>query len=320
MAAGEYQAQTLVLHIVLPGFVPFQQTAMPRRVAASRDASRRSRSMARLRAVVMIQPAGRRWHAAGGPTLPVPLRRRPAPTPRRARCRPANATSTATARPYSRRNTCFDFEGLSGSSTKGRTSMGTPMARASLRPQAGAASRSGALRMSEPADLLLALDEWAVGGHDATILVAQYGRAAGRSSSHQLKIHTPAALHFLPGGVYVTHDFCPRASGGGRGATGGITHAEQILFHGAAFVARARGGRVLASPIFLYEVRRYRQFRTAVGRGSLIAFALCLTPGVGPFLRVQIFFAAAGTCLPGTRCWPGSFRVAPSHAFFFRPF
>ena len=72
---------------------------------SSREASRRRRSMARLRAVVMIQPAG-----AGG----TPLSGQRCSAVTKASCTassasamsPSDRTSTATARPYSRRKTC----------------------------------------------------------------------------------------------------------------------------------------------------------------------------------------------------------------------
>ncbi len=104
---------------------------------ASRDASRRKRSIPRLRAVVMIQPAG-----LGG--SPLSGHRRTASVnaswtaSSAASMSPKTPTSTATARPYSSRKT----RSMSTYPAIGRTSIGSVEAFAIPEAQPSAASRS----------------------------------------------------------------------------------------------------------------------------------------------------------------------------------
>src|SRR3954470_6723081 len=119
---------------------------------SAREASRRSRSIARLRAVVMIQPAG----LGGGPVAG----QRSTATANASwtassatAMSPKTRTRTATGWPYSSRKTrststaALQREPLSW---KGRTSIGRPVARASLVPQPSAASRSAASTIEKP--------------------------------------------------------------------------------------------------------------------------------------------------------------------------
>ena len=148
MAAGEYQAQAVIAHVVLLGRVLLQQL---HRGALARIARRFAAQLID-RAVARggDDPAGGRgWHAA----------LRPARERRRERVldrflgeldvteeahQNGNRTAVLAAE-YRLRSRVAQCPSMNG-----RTSMGVPMARASLRPQPSAASRSGALRMVMP--------------------------------------------------------------------------------------------------------------------------------------------------------------------------
>jgi hypothetical protein len=65
MTAREDQAQAIVVHYILLGVAARNSAAWACR--SSRDASRRRRSIARLRAVVMIHPTGLAEPARGPP-------------------------------------------------------------------------------------------------------------------------------------------------------------------------------------------------------------------------------------------------------------
>ena len=138
---------------------------------SSRDDSRRKRSIARLRAVVMIHPAG-----LGG----TPLCGHRSSAAAKASCTASSAlsmsphtrTSTDTARPYSSRKTrsiSDDGEHRSrrrsavASPWNGRTSIGSRRRARVAQPPLERVVEVGRLDDREAAEVLLALDERAVG-------------------------------------------------------------------------------------------------------------------------------------------------------------
>ena len=114
-------------------------------------------------------------------------------------------------------------------SMNGRTSIGVPMARASLRPQRERRVEIRRLEDGDAADLLLALDERTVGRDDLATLVAQHGGGTRRRESAAEYPHA-GGLHFLLDRMHVAHD---SLQGVGRRlrAAGGITHGKQVLLH-----------------------------------------------------------------------------------------
>src|SRR5580704_6968648 len=204
---------------------------------SARAASRRSRSMARLRAVVMIHPAG-----LGG---------RPASGHRRAASANASWTAssavsmspktrvrTATARPYSSRKT----PSMSASAGPGTLSpfllWGLILERPHLdrdrAREGGLAAPSqrgiqvGGLDHPEAAHVLLALDERSVGDEDVAAVRPDHGRRAGRV---QPAGEDPRAglLKLGVQRVDVGHDLLHDLWLGD--AALGVVHAEQVLLH-----------------------------------------------------------------------------------------
>src|SRR5580700_6151425 len=156
---------------------------------SARAASRRSRSMARLRAVVMIHPAGLGGSPASG-------HRRAASAnaswtaSSAVSMSPKTRVRTATARPYSSRKT----PSMSASAGPGTLSpclfRGLILERPDLdrdRARAGGLSapvqrgiQVGGLDHPEAAHVLFALDERSVGDEDVAAVLPDHGRRAGR--------------------------------------------------------------------------------------------------------------------------------------------
>src|SRR5512132_2888617 len=204
---------------------------------SARDASRRRRSMALLRAVVMIQPAG----LGGGP---VAGQRCTAAA--NASWTASSATSmspkgparTDTARPYSARNT---------RSTSAAARAGTPASVLDLalerphldgeggRPGELAGPGEGGVQVGglddgEPADVLLALGEGPVGGEDLAA-AGPHHRGRARRVQPAGEHPGPGRLELLVHRVQVAVD--PLQLLGRESGPVGLVHAEQVLLHRA---------------------------------------------------------------------------------------
>src|SRR5215831_13377740 len=217
-----------------------------------RDASRRSRSIARFRAVMMIHPAGLGGIPAGGHRSNATVNASWTDSSARSMS-PSTRTSTATARPYSLRKTCsiavWSTDGT------GPSVLGFLLERAHLdRRGAGLRGLGGpgqrgvevlGLDHPEPADVLLALGERAVGHQHFAVLDPDHRRGARRVQA--------SGEHPGPGGldlrvqrvyplVHRLHFFRRR----GRAAVIDELHAEQVLLHRGSPLGRAgfRAGRV----------------------------------------------------------------------------
>src|SRR5688500_18130344 len=210
---------------------------------SSRDASRRKRSTARLRAVVMIHPAG-----FGG----TPLRGHRSSAAVNASCTASSAasmspqtrTSTDTARPYSSRKT----RSISDDATAGtpRLVLRLALEGAHLDRQRADGARVPApprerhvevrrLDDREAAELLLALDERPVGDEHVVSRRAEHG---GRARRMQPAGEHPASrrLEFLPDDADLAHHRLEDL-GGRRRAVGGLIDADEVELHTAV-----RGG------------------------------------------------------------------------------
>src|SRR6266542_2018477 len=206
-----------------------------RRSRSSRDASRRTRSIARLRAVVMIHPAG-----LGG--SPVDGHRRTATV--NASWTASSATSmsrkrltrTATARPYSSRNTRSISE-AARAGTRGSV-LGLVLERPHLdrqrdRPGGLTAPFERGVEVGRPDDheaaaVLLALGVRAVGREHLAVLEPHDG---GRARGVQAPVEDPRArgLDLPDQGVDVPHHLLEIHGGWGRSV--GLVDAEQVLLH-----------------------------------------------------------------------------------------
>src|SRR6266540_939556 len=202
---------------------------------SSRDASRRRRSIARLRAVVMIHPAG-----LGG--SPVDGHRRTATV--NASWTASSATSmsrkrltrTATARPYSSRNTRSISE-AARAGTRGSV-LGLVLERPHLdrqrdRPGGLTAPFERGVEVGRPDDheaaaVLLALGVRAVGREHLALLEPHDG---GRARGVQAPVEDPRArgLDLPDQGVDVPHHLLEIHGGWGRSV--GLVDAEQVLLH-----------------------------------------------------------------------------------------
>src|SRR4051794_18193914 len=198
---------------------------------SARVASRRSRSIARLRAVVMIQPAGLGGTPSSGHRTTAVVNAS-ATASSATSTSPNTRTRTATARAYCSRNTCS-----TGCST------GTPgslpaLEGAHLDRQRGGPGQPGApvqrrvevgdVDDREAAQVLLALRVGTVGGQHLAVADPQDGGRAGRVQ--------PAGEHPDPGLVHrpvhladVGHDPVQVRR---RLPFAGLDHAEQVLRHG----------------------------------------------------------------------------------------
>src|SRR6266702_6783858 len=214
---------------------------------SSRDASRRSRSIARFLAVVMIQPAGLGGIPADGHRAVATVNASWTDSSAMS-ISPNTRTRTATARPYSSRKT----RSIALASTAGTAAsvpgfllerphldrLGTRLARPGRHGQRGVQIRG--LDHPEPADVLLALGERAVSDHHIAAGSPDYGRGARRVQ--------PAGEDPGPGGLHlsvergdVLEPFLDRL-GRRRGAALHAVHAEQVLLHRMSPFQRA-GGR-----------------------------------------------------------------------------
>src|SRR5262249_17772139 len=92
---------------------------------------------------------------------------------------------------------------------------------------------------ADAADLLLALDEGSVGGHDVAVALAQHGRGVGRMQPAAEDPDT-GRLHVGLYRAYITRN---GLQGLGRRwlAAGGITNAEQVRFHAASSATQTNG-------------------------------------------------------------------------------
>ena len=245
VAAGEDQAQPVVAHGALLGrLVARRAAAPPARARSSRDASRRRRSIARLRAVVMIQPAGlggqpgrrpaldrrgervlhrllgeRRCRRRRGPGRP---RRARTPRGRRARS-PRVASAGASGHPAA----VLERPHLDRA---GRRASTAGEAGRACGAQASAASRSGASMTVEAADVLLALGERAVGHEHLAVAAPHDGGGARRvqPAGEDPRARRPSSRRWSAPTSRMTGS---RTSGGGRRAVG-LVDAEQVLGHG----------------------------------------------------------------------------------------
>src|SRR5215470_19057767 len=177
-----------------------------------RDASRRRRSTARLRAVVMIQPAGLGGSPAAGHRCTATVNASWTASSAMSMS-PKWRARTATARPYSSRNT----REISGARTAGtRVSVPGPVGerphldRQRGRPGQLAAPIEGRVEVGrrddrEPAEVLLTLREWAIRDEHVTAGGPQYGGGAGGVQATGEHPRT-GGLHLRAQVIDVPHD------------------------------------------------------------------------------------------------------------------
>src|SRR5215211_7920144 len=211
---------------------------------SSRDASRRSRSMALLRAVVMIQPAGLWGRPADGQRCTAAANASWTASSATSMS-PKTPTRTATARPYSWRKT----RSISAAGRAGTPASvpGPVLERPDLDGEGGrlgqpAAPGQGGVQVGRPddgeaADVLLALGEGAVGAEHLAVGDPHDGGRARRVQ--------PTGEHPGPGlpelavqGVEVGRDPLQHLGRGSRAV--GLVDAEQVLAHRGAPPRRGR--------------------------------------------------------------------------------
>ena len=204
---------------------------------SSRDASRRRRSIARLRAVVMIHPAGLggspaeghrstatvnvSWTASSAtPMSPDQAPPRPGRTPRGRHVRSPKRDRSGTALGVTCRGV-DERSHLDRNAAQGLGELAAPLERG---------VEIGRLDDREPADVLLALDVRTVGGEHRPVLHAHDGRRARRMEP---TVEDPDAggLHLLLHGGDVADD-AGIQNLWRRRITVGLIDGEQVLLHG----------------------------------------------------------------------------------------
>src|SRR6476646_7417945 len=218
---------------------------------SSREASRRRRSIARLRAVVMIQPAG-----LGGSPLagqrPTAVANASWTASSATSMSPKTPTRTATARPYCSRKT----RSISGAPIAGTRAsvVAAALERPHLDRQPDRARRLAApverrvevARAYDQAasDVLLALGVGPVGGQQLAVARAHDGGRAGRV---QAAVEDPGAGRFdlVDERIDVAHDLIEHL---GRGRVPvGLVDAQQVVLHRASWSPGGRPGAGLPS-------------------------------------------------------------------------
>src|SRR5215213_4440020 len=210
---------------------------------SSRDDSRRKRSTTRLRAVVMIQPAG-----LGG----TPLCGHRSRAAAKASCTASSAvsmsphtrTSTDTARPYCARNT-RSISTVAGAGTA-RLALGLALERTHLDRQPGCGARVApaprergvqvrCLYDRESPQVLLAFDERPVGEQHVVARGSEHRRRARRMQSAG-EHPAPRCLELALDRVHLAHHRLEDL-GGRRRAVARLVHADEIELHPCRLLA-----------------------------------------------------------------------------------
>src|SRR5690625_919724 len=230
---------------------------------SSRDASRRRRSIARLRAVVMIQPAGLGGITDSGQRC-VAVANASATASSAMSRSPKWRVSTATARPYSSRNTAAMSSTVlsagSDSAIDGRAYLDRQRGRGGDPPRPlERGVEVGRLDQGETTQVLLALDERTVGHQRVTAVVAYDRRDLGRLQS-EVEHPRTGRLHLFGQCGQLGHHRVERL--GRRWRAVGLIDAEQILRHRASpFTSLARSYVASTTPVVVVSVSTSRSRR-----------------------------------------------------------